>query len=79
MLGLFGETLRCSKNNPKANVPVWLKRTLELLHDRFQESLSLSEIDATVGVRETHLSREFKRYCCLMVGDYLRRLRIEFA
>jgi AraC family transcriptional regulator len=79
MFELLGETLRCSKNNPKANPPVWLNQIVELLHDRFQENLSLNEIAATVGVHETHLAREFKKYHRLTVGDYLRRLRIEYA
>jgi len=79
MFELLGEALRYSRNNSKANPPVWLNQTLELLHDRFQESLSLNEIAAAVGVHETHLSREFKRYYRSTVGEYLRRLRIEFA
>jgi AraC family transcriptional regulator len=79
MSELLGEAIRYSKNNHQAKSPSWLIRTLELLHDRFQESLSLSEIARTVGVHETHLSREFKRYYRTTVGDYLRRLRIEFA
>jgi len=77
MFELLGEAIRFSK--VKINPPNWLIQTRELLQDRFQESLSLSEIAATVGVHETHLSREFKRYFRLTVGDYLRRLRIEFA
>ncbi len=79
MCELLGEAVRFSNGNLKLNAPDWLNRTRELLHDRFQESLSLGEIAAAVGVHETHLSREFKRYCHSTVGDYLRRLRIEFA
>jgi AraC family transcriptional regulator len=79
MFELLGETLRCSKNETKADSPVWLKQTLELLHDRFRENLSLTEIAETVGVHETHLAREFKKHRRSTVGDYLRRLRIEYA
>ena len=79
MFELWGESLRFSKNNLTCHPPLWLKQTLELLHERFQESLSLGEIAATAGVHKTHLSREFKRYYGSTVGDYLRRLRIEFA
>ncbi len=79
MFELLGEAVRSSKNNYQAKPPIWLNQTLELLHDRFRESLSLGEIAASVGIYETHLSREFKRYYNSTVGDYLRRLRIEFA
>lgn len=79
MLELVGEAVRCAKNSHRAKPPIWLIRSRELLHDRFREGLSLSEIAAAVGVHETHLSREFKRYYRSTVGAYLRRLRIEFA
>jgi AraC family transcriptional regulator len=79
MFELLGEAVRRSKNSHQAKPPAWLIRTLELLQDRFQESLSLSEIAAVVGVHETHLARVFKRYYRSTVGEYLRHLRIEFA
>jgi len=79
MFELLGEAVRNSKNNHRAKPPVWLKQTLELLHDRFHENLSLGEIAGAVGVHETHLARQFKRYYRLTVGDYLRHLRIEYA
>lgn len=79
MSELLGETVRGSKNIRQAKPPVWLIKTLELLHDRFRENLSLGEIAASVGVHETHLAREFKRFYGATVGEYLRRRRIEFA
>lgn len=79
MFELLGETLRSFNNNSQANAPGWLKQTIELVHDRFRESLSLAEIAAAVGVHETHLAREFKRYYRSTIGDYLRLLRIEYA
>lgn len=79
MFELLGETLRRSKNETKADSPVWLKQTLELVHDRFRENLSLGEIARAVGVHETHLAREFKKHHRSTVGEYLRRLRIEYA
>lgn len=81
MFELLGDTLRRAKNNFKADAapPVWLKRALELVCDRFSENLSLGQIAAAVGVHETHLAREFKRHYRSTVGEYLRRLRIEHA
>lgn len=77
-LEILGETVRQSAkqfNNP----PRWLLKGRELLHDRFHENLSLSVIAHSVGVHETHLAREFRRYYGATVGEYIRHLRIEYV
>lgn len=57
----------------------WLERARELIHCRFSQSLSLDEIAAESGVHPSHLAREFHRSYGLTIGDYIRRLRIDFA
>lgn len=57
----------------------WLSRARELLNDRFAESLTLDEIAATVGVHPVHLARQFRRTFGCTVGDYVRRLRVDYA
>ena len=49
------------------------------MHDRFRETLTLAEIANEVGVNPTYLSRVFQQQYNLTIGEYLRRLRIEFA
>jgi AraC family transcriptional regulator len=57
----------------------WLEQARELLHARFSECLTLAEIAESVGVHPVHLARTFhQRYRCT-VGEYIRRLRIEFT
>jgi AraC family transcriptional regulator len=59
--------------------PRWLRRALDLLHEQFREPLSLQEIADAAGVHPTHLARTFRRAHGCSPGEYLRRLRIEWA
>jgi AraC family transcriptional regulator len=59
--------------------PPWLRQARELIHDRFAEKLSLSEIAAAVDVHPVHLARVFRRQHGCTPAEYLRRLRIEFT
>jgi AraC family transcriptional regulator len=79
MLEILGEVSRQSFKHSGHTPPVWLVRAREVLHDRFRENLSLSEIARCVGVHQTHLAREFRRHYRCPVGEYVRRLRVEFA
>lgn len=59
--------------------PVWMKRTLELLHSDPPCALSLSQLAASAGVHPVHLARTFRRTQGVTVGGYARRLRTERA
>jgi AraC family transcriptional regulator len=80
--GLILETLsELSRYSQKTAVvaPPWLLEARNLVHDRFSESLTLNEIAQAVGVHPAHLARSFRRYYECTVGEYQRRLRIEYA
>ena len=59
--------------------PGWLIRARDLIHARFTEPLSLTDIAAAVGVHPVHLSRQFPRHYHCTVADYIRQLRIASA
>lgn len=59
--------------------PKWLERVRNILEQRFAEPYKLSEIAAEAGVHPVHLAREFRKYYGYSVGEYLRRVRIEYA
>jgi AraC family transcriptional regulator len=59
--------------------PLWLQKVTDLLNDRFAESPSLTQMAASVGVHPVHLARTFRQFHHCTVGEYVRRLRIEFA
>ncbi len=80
-LEILAEASRHSvKRAPHAAVaPRWLEQARELLHEQFCEHLSQTEIAELVGVHPVHLAREFHRFYRCTIGEYLRRLRVEFA
>jgi AraC family transcriptional regulator len=57
----------------------WLTEARELVHDRFNATLTLAQIADAVGVHPVHLAREFRREFGSTVGDYIRRLRVDFV
>lgn len=59
--------------------PPWLRRARELLHDVWNQSVSIEGIAAEVGVHPSHLNRMFRLHLNQSPGEYLRALRIERA
>ncbi len=57
----------------------WMRRVRELLHERFSETLSLSDLARAADVHETHLARAFRKRHGCTVGEYIRRLRVDSA
>lgn len=78
MLEMLGHALRSLVKSP-VRLPSWLTQARDLLHGRFNDSLSLIEIANTVGVHPTHLARTFKKHYRTTVGEYLRNLRLDWA
>jgi AraC-like DNA-binding protein len=79
VLELLAECARSRVEPLQAQPPRWLGRVRELLHGRFAENLSLAEVAAAAGVSANHLARSFFRHNGCTVGEYVRRLRVEFA
>lgn len=59
--------------------PRWLERAKDFLRDHFSESFALDDVAKIAGVHPVHLSRVFRKKHGCTVGEYLRRLRVEFA
>src|ERR1043165_412522 len=78
MLEMLGQASRCVTKTP-ARAPHWLTQARDLLHGRFNDSLHLGEIANSVGVHPTHLARAFKKHFRSTVGEYVRRLRLDWA
>ncbi len=78
-LELLAESSRNLAGTSEHTQPRWLKQTIELLRARFSEKLSLADIADAVGVHPVHLSRVFRRKYHCTVGEYVRRLQIDFA
>jgi len=77
-LELVGRALR-SCRSPEASPPRTLQLAHQLMHDRFGEPLTVGEIARCVGSHPVYLVRAFREHYGLTVGEYLRKLRVEFA
>lgn len=82
-LAIEGIVLQLLVNARRSNVergrPAWLQRVEELVHDQFQQPLTLADIANEVGVTAVQISSAFRRVHGRCVADEQRRLRVEFA
>ena len=79
MLELLAAAARHGRSASFPRPPAWLKRTRELLDARFKEKVGLEELASLAGVHPVYLSAEFRRKYGITIGEYVRRLRIEFS
>jgi AraC family transcriptional regulator len=79
LLELVVELTRVSDRVSERRHPQWLKQARDILHDRFSERLTLSDIAETVGVHPVYLATVFRKSYGCSLGEYARRLRIEYA
>jgi AraC family transcriptional regulator len=79
LLELLAQMARETTDDREGSCPRWLRQARDFLHAHFTESLSVDAVAAAVGVHPAHLIRVFRqRYGCTL-GDYVRRLRVEYA
>jgi AraC family transcriptional regulator len=79
VLEILGEACRAAAPAGEAGVPRWLRQARDILHDRFAQPPGLAAVADEVGVHPLHLARVFRRTYGCSVGEYVRRLRVEFA
>lgn len=81
VLELLAQAVRSvyAKKNTPREVPHWLKEAKDFLNDNFAETFSLAAIAAPVGVHPAYLATKFRHCYGLTIGEYLRRLRVDFA
>jgi len=80
VLELLAYCLRMKQENrSRLKKSEWLFRTKELIHERYDENLSLGRIAAIVGIHPAHLARRFRMEFGLTIGQYIRKLRVQQA
>lgn len=79
ILELLAEASRCRIGASEKKIPRWLVQTKDFLRENFTGSFTLEEIAKSVDVHPVHLSRVFRDKFGCTIGEYVRRLRIEFA
>ena len=64
---------------PRRPAPPWLNQVRKLVHASFRERPATGALAAAVGVHPTNLARVFRAYHGVTLGEYARRIRIEWA
>jgi len=59
--------------------PSWLGLIVSRLRDECRQQLTVSDLAATAGVHPTHVARVFRARMGCSVGEFQRRLRVEWA
>ncbi len=59
--------------------PPWLYQAQAYLHEQFSSNVRIGDLATTVGVHPVHLARVFREQLGYSPGEYLRRLRLEWA
>ena len=81
--GLIFETLaeavRSKVSTAEKKSPRWLGQVRDFLHANFSESIVLEDVARIADVHPVHLARVFRRQSGGTIGEYVRRLRVEFA
>lgn len=77
ILEILAEVSREKTN--QNNSSHWIKEVDEFLRSNFAESFTLEEIAQIADVHSVHLSRVFREKYGCTIGEYVRKLRIEFA
>jgi AraC family transcriptional regulator len=76
---VIAETSRLDAKRKPDRHPRWLAQARELIHAHFADSLTITAIAQTVGIHPVHLARVFRIHYQCTIGDYVRRLRIDFV
>lgn len=78
-LEMLSEAGRRQANVLERKPPRWLGHAIDFLQVHFLEPVTLADVASVVGVHPTHLARVFRQFYRCTIGEYVRRLRIEFA
>jgi len=77
-LEMLGEFSR-AKSKLESRPPRWLETIRDILHSQFSERLTLATLAQAVNVNPSYLARTFRRHHQCTIGEYVRRLRVQFA
>jgi len=76
---ILAEAARSKVSAFEKKSPRWLEQVKDFLHANFSESIALEAVAEIADVHPVHLARVFRRKHNCTIGEYVRRLRVEFA
>jgi AraC family transcriptional regulator len=59
--------------------PRHVEEVVDILRARYMEPLTIEALAREVGIPATHLAHSFRRWMGCTIGDFVRRLRLDFA
>ena len=59
--------------------PAWLKTVIEVIHEEFDTRLTIRRLARIVDRHPVHISRAFRKFQGLGIGEYVAQIRIEAA
>jgi AraC family transcriptional regulator len=77
-LEIIGEAAR-NLRTKSSHSSRWLEQARDILHEQFADNLTIAGIAKLVGVHPVYLASSFRKAYQCTIGDYRRRLRIEFT
>ncbi|MCI0416890.1 AraC family transcriptional regulator [bacterium] len=78
-LELLVESFRTEFSGNEKRRPLWMNSVLAILKLHFSSPPSLSEIAEEIGVHPVHLAKTFRRFEGHTPGEFIRKLRVDFA
>jgi AraC family transcriptional regulator len=78
-LEILAELAQLKAEGATKTPPRWLRQARDLLHARLGENLTHNEVAQDVGVHPVYLATLFRRHFRCTIGEYVRRLRIDFT
>ncbi|MGZ3874778.1 MAG: helix-turn-helix domain-containing protein, partial [Mucilaginibacter sp.] len=66
-------------SRPNGQVPLWVNKVRAILHDRWNEKVTLTELSLETNVHPVTISRYFSAYFSCTLGEYMRKIKIEKA
>lgn len=76
---ILAEAVRSRVSTDETKSPRWLAPVGEFLHANFSESIVLEDVARIADVHPVRLARVFRRQTGGTIGEYVRRLRVEYA
>ena len=79
--GLVSELLGVVALKPErcTVAPFWLRRIHEKLRTQYRDRLTMDDLSREAGVHPVHVSRVFRRFSGMGIGEYVQRLRVREA
>lgn len=67
------------ESSSSSTKPKWVKKIDEILHENFDQPISLMELSNLLDLHFAHLSRDFPRYFRCNFSEYVRMIKVEKA